>query len=77
MTTRKPASRKPRYGVNVALLNPLAIAKNGSGVEFAIYDGKRRIGTIQIGRGSFRWAGRKEDFTEMRWPEFASFMRGA
>jgi hypothetical protein len=73
---RKPSARSPRYRVNMQVESPLPLSKNGSGVEFRVYDGDHTIGTIKIGRGSFWWAARnKRSFTPIRWRDFAAVMK--
>lgn len=37
-------------------------------VELEVYSDSEKLGTIQIGRGSFRWKGRgRQDFNSLSW----------
>ena len=73
MTTRKKQPvRKHRVAAQVQILD---LTKAGSSMEFEIYAGQEKIGTIVIGRGSLTWrGGRRQRDKRLSWSQFAELM---
>lgn len=68
----EPKLNKHRVKASVQILN---LTKNGSSVEFEIYDGKKKLGTISLGQGSFEWFGYKRQKSKsFSWPNFVKIM---
>lgn len=51
------------------------LSKLNSALSLEIYSGKDKIGTMEIGRGSFAWYGRKKQIRKrFSWTQFAKLM---
>ena len=56
-------------------LNVVEFTKAGSALELEIYERKRKLGTIVIGRGSFSWRGsNRRNGYWWNWTLFAEIM---
>jgi hypothetical protein len=62
---------KPRYAVNVSL-KAWDIAKAGAGIRLTVSDRSGRLGTIEIGQGTFGWRNaRAWRFKRFPWSQLA------
>ncbi len=69
---KKRTVKKHTVWANVQVVE---LSKAGSAMEFHIYSGKNKLGTIIIGRGSFTWYGKKKQTGErFSWTRFARIM---
>lgn len=51
------------------------LTKAGTSIDFEIFSGAEKIGTIVIGRGSLTWFGRnRRKAIELNWTRFAKLM---
>lgn len=74
---RKAVKSKRRHEVRLRISQGLPLAKQNAALEFRIYSGRRTLGTIGIGRGSFVWWGRKwKRGRWWTWEQFAALMEG-
>jgi hypothetical protein len=73
---RKPTSQ--RHSVTVSVKNQLQLSKAGSALIFDVRDDGRRIGQIEIGRGSAIWWPRNAQIGKrVNWQNFAKAMEEA
>ncbi|HYP28449.1 MAG TPA: hypothetical protein VE262_17175 [Blastocatellia bacterium] len=64
-----------KHSVKVKL-QVLELSKAGSGIELDIYSEGEKLGTIEIGHGSFGWRPvNKKRFKRTDWSTFARFMQ--
>lgn len=69
---RKRTIRK--HNVKAAVHN-IDLTKTGTSISLQIYAAQEKIGTLEIGRGSLRWYGRKKhNPTFIPWPRLADWM---
>jgi hypothetical protein len=69
---KKKAIKK--HGV-YANLQMFEMPKAGSAMEFEIFASNKKLGTIEIGRGSFTWYGKnRRKWKSFSWTDFAKEM---
>lgn len=69
---KKKAVRKHGVYVNLQMFD---LAKSGSAMGFEIYANSKKLGSIEIGRGSFTWYGKgRKKYGSLSWTEFARQM---
>lgn len=69
---KKKAVKKHTVWANVQVVE---LSKAGSAMDFEIYHGKEKLGTIVIGRGSFTWYGKgKQKGKRISWSRFTEIM---
>lgn len=67
---KRAAVWTPRYRVDVEL-RAQDLAKAGSAVRFTVEGSDGRVGTLEIGQGSLRWRGfRDQKFRRISWGVF-------
>ena len=65
----------PQHSVK-AQMQVVELTKAGSAITFEVYANGAKIGTIEIGAGSFGWRpANKRNFRRMNWTEFEKFMQ--
>jgi len=58
-----------------ASLNVLELTRAGSSLNLQLFSGGRKLGELEIGRGSVYWTGaRKQKSRRIRWSRFAEVM---
>ena len=63
-----------RYTVR-ASLDVLELTRAGSSLNLQLFSGGRKLGELEIGRGSVYWTGaRKQKSRRIRWSRFAEVM---
>lgn len=68
---RKVQRLEPRYAVNVSL-KAWDIAKAGAAIKLVVSDRDGRLGTIEIGQGSFCWRNaRARRVKRLTWTQLA------
>ncbi|MDQ3908471.1 MAG: hypothetical protein M3268_09015 [Acidobacteriota bacterium] len=73
MAVRK--KRAVRKHTVKAHLQVFEFTRAGTSMDFEIFAGGEKIGTIVIGRGSFTWRGKSRKHTKtFSWTEFARLM---
>ena len=74
---RKRQVRTPRYSVDISL-RAQDLAKAGCAVSFQINGSNGRLGTVEIGQGSFRWRGSHDKrLRRISWRRFFDRLEGA
>lgn len=69
---QKTKANKHRVKANMQVLE---LTKNGSSVEFEIFDGNTKLGEILLGQGSFQWKGaNKQKSKRYSWSYFVKIM---
>ena len=72
---KKRHQRNKRYRVNIEL-KAKDIARADAAVTFKIDGASGRLGTVQIGQGTFGWKGSYgQSFRRIRWARFFELMR--
>ncbi len=75
--TRKRSSSTRRHRVTLAL-QAFDLTKAGTALTVMVYDGGTKVGELQVGRGSLRWYGAREQVpTQLTWARFGELMREA
>ena len=65
-------ANEKKHAVDVEL-NAFDLSKAGSAVKLRIFRDGERIGTIEVGHGSFGWRGAKgKSFKRIDWSAFAA-----
>ena len=68
---KKSKTIEPRYAVNVSL-QAWGIAKAGAAMSLEVRDREGRLGTIEIGQGTFGWkSARRKSVRRYSWKELA------
>lgn len=68
----KAKANKHRVKANMQVLE---LTKNGSSVEFEIFHGNTKLGTIWLGQGSFQWWGaNRQKSKRYSWSNFVKLM---
>jgi len=71
-------TKKVKVHTVKAKLQVLELTKAGSSMEFEIFANEEKVGTIIIGRGSFKWIGKggweKKSGKKYSWTRFAEIM---
>lgn len=62
--TRKQDSQRHRVD---ATLHNVDVTRAGSSIRLRIYDRKRKLGELEIGRGSIFWCGAKKQSRKRLW----------
>ena len=65
-----------KHTVKAAVHN-IDLTKAGTSINLEVYAEGEKIGTVEIGRGSLRWYGRKSPKSKpVPWSKFADWMDG-
>jgi hypothetical protein len=67
-------TRKRKYTVR-ASLEVLELTRAGSSLNLQLYSDQRKLGELEVGRGSMYWSGaRRQKSKRIPWTKFAEIM---
>lgn len=73
----RKAKQQRKHEVKANVHN-LDLTKAGTSINLEVYARKEKIGTVEIGRGSLKWFGRKkQNGKRISWSKLADWMESA